>query len=204
MSGLASFMPDFGAAQSDRTAGPAIDDAVLEAREAKAYEQGYRAGWSDAVDAQSADGKRLTAEVAQNLRDLSFTYHEAYSHVLRAMTPLLEDIVDKVVPAALGDGLAAHVVSELQARAGTLGAMSVTIAVAPEQLPLVEPLVLRDVGFAVDVIADGALSEGQADIRLADSEERIDLSDIADGIRAAVATLANAGTLTSEGRFAHG
>ena len=204
MSELASFLPDFGAAGFDRSGGSEVDAAALEAREAKAYEQGYRAGWADAVEAQSAEGMRLTTEIAQNLRDLSFTYHEAYSHVLRAMTPLLEDIVDKVVPAVLGDGLAAHVVSELQARAGRLGGMSVTIAVAPEQFPLVEPLVLRDVGFAVDVVADSSVGEGQADIRLADGEERIDLSDIAEGIREAVASLGSAGAMTNEGRIAHG
>ena len=62
-----------------------------------AFEEGYRAGWDDAIKAQSDDRTRIS-EFAQNLQDLSFTYHEAYSHAINAMTPLLEDIVRSVLP----------------------------------------------------------------------------------------------------------
>lgn len=201
MTGLADLLPDFSETPSGGapTEGPGTRAADLEARETAAYEQGYRAGWDDAVAAQAEDGTRLSDDIAQSLRDLSFTYHEAYTHVLRAMAPLLEEIVEKILPPALEDGFAAHVVSELNARSERLGGMNVTLAVAPERLALVEPLIARDVGFPVTLVPDSALGDGQADIRLADGEDRIDLTEIAEGIRTAIAGLQQ----MDEGQFAH-
>ncbi|SLN57959.1 hypothetical protein ROJ8625_02909 [Roseivivax jejudonensis] len=200
MTRLSDLLEDFGRPAPIRASGAGASEAEILAREERAYETGYRAGWDDAVRAQADDRERLGSEFAQNLRDLSFTYHEAYGHVLRAMSPLLEEIADTILPAALKDGFAAHLVSELQSRSATLGGLEVTVAVAPEQLPLVEPLVLRDVGFPVALVADASLEEGQADIRLSDSESRVDLTDIADTIREAIAGLR---TMT-EGQLAHG
>jgi flagellar assembly protein FliH len=200
MSRLAALLPDFSQPVPRAPVGPTLTEAEVDACEARAYEKGYRAGWDDAVASRDADHDRLSADFAQNLKDLSFTYHEAYSHVLRAMTPLLEDIVTTILPAAVDDALAAHVVGELQNQADRLGGMSVKVSVAPEQLPLVEPVVMRDVGFPVELLADGALTPGQADIRLADREIRIDLGEIAEGIRTAITEFNHA----AQGARAHG
>jgi hypothetical protein len=55
-------------------------DAVEEAKVAS-FEQGYKAGWDDAVAAQSEDQTRIRADLARNLQSLSFTYQEARSHM---------------------------------------------------------------------------------------------------------------------------
>ncbi|MHA6347345.1 FliH/SctL family protein [Roseivivax sp. CAU 1761] len=198
---LEEFGPDLAAGPA--AAGPgaaAVAESEVEAREGRAFENGYRAGWDDAVKAQGEESERMGRDFAQNLRDLSFTYHEAYSHVLRAMTPLLTEIVDKLVPASLGEGLAAHLVAELEARAGECGGFAVEIAVAPEQLAQVEPHLAQEFGFPVSLRSDPTLNEGQADLRLAEGEIRLDLTEIADGLRRAVTAFRH----QTEGDRAHG
>ncbi|ETX29642.1 hypothetical protein [Roseivivax isoporae] len=188
MSALADLLEDFGTVVPSG-AGPAsgVDADEIARRELQSYEQGYRAGRDDAVRAQDEDSTRLAGDFAQNLKDLSFTYHEAYSHVLRAMTPLLRQIVETILPVALHDGLGAHVAAELEQVAARCGGLAAEVAVAPESLAAVAPFLARDFGFPVDLVPDASLREGQAELRLPDREQRIDLDGIAEGLRTAIA-----------------
>jgi flagellar M-ring protein FliF len=67
------------AAQAPSDPAPALADAERLA----AYEQGYRAGWDDAVRAEAADQARIGAELARNLQEMSFSFHEARSRSSR-------------------------------------------------------------------------------------------------------------------------
>ena len=69
----------------------AIEEAKL-----AAYEQGYKAGWDDAAAAQSEDQTRIRVDLARNLQQLSFTHQEARAHILKAVEPLLEEMVNRL------------------------------------------------------------------------------------------------------------
>jgi flagellar assembly protein FliH len=75
-----------------------LEAIAFEEAKLSAYDQGYRAGWDDAVQAQSSDQAQISAELARNLKSLSFTFAEARGHVLAAMQPLLADIVARLLP----------------------------------------------------------------------------------------------------------
>ncbi|MHA6324455.1 FliH/SctL family protein [Roseivivax sp. CAU 1753] len=199
---LADLLADFTTSgiSFGTAAGDNLDAKEQEKHDLATFDQGYRAGWDDAVSAVDQEGKRLHSDFAQNLQDLAFTYREAYGHILAAMEPLLTEIADTILPAALHDSLGRHLTDRLLDHARSCGETLVEIAVSPAELSLVEPMVDADTGFPIKVVADGTLMPGQADIRFGDDhEERIDLTEIASEIREAIT-----GFSTETRRTAHG
>lgn len=163
-----------------------MSEDEIENLKSGAYEEGYRAGWDDAIKAQSDEKSRISSDFAQNLQDLSFTYHEAYSEVLNAMTPLLDDIVRSVLPQIAHDALGLHVLEQLQAQSRAIGALGVEITVAPTNVEAVSGVLDQDFGFPLRVSADDTMAEGQADIRFGETEQQIDLSEVLTNVSAAL------------------
>ncbi len=75
-----------------------ISEMKLEEEKLQAFERGYGAGWEDASKAEAGDREKLTSDFANNLRELSFTYQEAYGQMVRSLEPLLTRIVSSVLP----------------------------------------------------------------------------------------------------------
>ncbi len=187
MTSLAEFLDDFGAPSAPEPAVVAgIAPEQAEAQRLEAFEEGYRAGWDDAVKAQQSDADKFSSAFAQHLSDLSFTYHEANSAMTRAMMPLLEALVATVLPKIARDHFGAHLTEQVQALAAEIGKAPVEIAVAPCRTDAVTTLFETDHGFPVTVVADETLSEDQADIRFADTERQVDLGALVDQITAAI------------------
>ncbi|MBY6114132.1 ABC transporter ATP-binding protein [Mameliella alba] len=165
---------------------PGISEAELEGLKLEAFEKGYRAGWDDAVKAQSDDRSRISSAFGQHLQDLSFTYHEAYTQVMNAVTPLLNEMVASLLPEIARQTLGQHIVEQLQSMSRDIGMMEVTIAVHPARVDAIMPLIDRDFGFPIQLIADDTLAEEQADIRFGETERQIDLSDLTASVAEAV------------------
>jgi flagellar assembly protein FliH len=162
------------------------DLSAMEEARLAAYEQGYTAGWDDAVAAQSDDQTRLSAEIARNLQELSFTYQEARGHVLRAIEPLLAEMAARILPDMARATLAPMIVETLRPLAATLADTPVILAVNPVARPAVEALVDRAGALPVTIESEPTLGEGQARLRFGDSETRIDLDRAVTDIAAAV------------------
>ena len=182
MNGLQALLEDFGDLRRDRrrateTAGPSAEQD-LEGLRLEAFENGYKAGWDDAIKAQADDQSRVSASLGQHLLDLSFTYHEAYSHVTKAITPLLEELVGVLLPEAARATLGAHVADRLAGMAQEIGQVDVIVAVSPTNAASVAPLLEGEFGFPVRLIEDDTLADEQADIRFGETERQIDLSGL--------------------------
>ena len=175
---LRDFLEDFDDAPVPGASPGNATMEEIESYKLDAFEEGYRAGWDDAIKAQSDDRTRISADFAQNLQDLSFTYHEAYSHAINAMTPLLEDIVRSVLPKIAHEALGPHILDLLQAQTRAIGTLAVEVVVAPENAETVSALLDRDFGFPLRVAEDDTMAAGQADIRFGETEQQIDLSEI--------------------------
>jgi flagellar assembly protein FliH len=162
----------------------AIEDAKL-----SGYEQGYAAGWDDAIAAQDAETLRLKAGLVRSLEDLSFSYHEARTAILASIEPLLTDMVSKVLPALahrmIGPVVAEHLGPAMQ----SLSSPAVELVVSPASRPLVEPLLPQDRPMSVDLREDPDLTDGQAHLRFGGREVHIDLDAVVEAIARAVADL---------------
>ncbi|MGR3375845.1 ABC transporter ATP-binding protein [Salipiger abyssi] len=187
MTRLCEILEDFGTVRAaPEPAAPLHDDSELEAARLESFDTGYRAGWDDAIKAQNDDHARIASDFAQNLQDLSFTYHEAYSQVLNGIAPLLEDVVGKLLPALLRETLGEHIAEQLRGMAREIGTLDVVIAVAPGSAESVMPLLEADFGFPLKLVEDSTLAEGQADIRFAETEKQIDLGGLVQEVAQAV------------------
>lgn len=173
-----------------QTIGLMRDDlSEAEAEEARlaAYEQGYTAGWDDAAAAQNADITRLRNELGQSLQDMSFTYHEAHSHVLRTLEPLLRDMVSAVLPSLSREALVPLVLEQMKPLAAELAGQPMQILTHPDNVVLVEDLVRGRAGLPVAVRGEPTLGRGQAHFRIGASERIVDLDGAVATIGEAVA-----------------
>lgn len=164
----------------------ALDRGEFEDAKLTSFEQGYAAGWDDAITAQDSETARLRADLGRNLLDLSFTYHEARSHVLHALEPLLRDMVGKVLPVIARQSLGQIVADHIAPLAEAMGSAPITVVAHPDSLAQIRQLLSQD-GLPLDFRQEPSLGEGQVYLRLGDTETRIDLDSVIAAIGAAVA-----------------
>ncbi len=159
--------------------------AIEEARLAS-YEQGYRAGWDDAAAAHTEEQGRIQADLACNLQKLSFTYQEARAHILKAVEPLLEGMIGRLLPATARETLAPMVLAQVMPLAKDLTDQPVMLVLNPAARPAVESLIAQATGLPVVIDEEPTLPEGQVYIRLGTAEVLVDLTRATTEIAAAV------------------
>lgn len=176
---------------SDESAGApgAVD---LEEERLAAYEKGYSAGWEDAASAHADEQGHIASELARNLQDLSFTFHEAQTALVQDMEAILSGLVERVFPVALRPALAELVVERTLEVARTPGQV-VEIVVAPENVDRVDHLCKGRPTPPLRVSGEPSLGAGQAFLRFGDGEEKLDLDAALAELRAAVASFASDG-----------
>ena len=163
-----------------------VDAGALEDIRMLAYEQGYTAGWDDAAASQTDDQTRIKADFARNLQSLGFTFQEARMHVLRALQPLIYEIVASLLPKMARETLASIALDTLMPLADQMADAPVTLVLNPASRAAVETLLEQTTGLPLTVIEEPTLGEGQVYLRLGDSETRIDLDRATADIAAAV------------------
>jgi hypothetical protein len=163
-----------------------LDRVALEDEKLASYDTGYRAGWEDSNAAQSDDQTRMKADLARNLQTLGFTYHEARSHILRAIEPLMLQIVGRLLPEIARETLAPFVLETLMPIAETLGDAPVRLVLNPASRAPVEALLEQATGLPVVIEEEPTLGEGQVYIKLGSVEAEVDLDQATADIAAAV------------------
>lgn len=152
-----------------------------------AYEQGYSAGWEDALAAQNADMARLRSDLGHNLSEMAFSFADARSHVLASLEPLLRDMVNKVLPVTAHKALGHMILQELLPVAEGLTNAPILVRTAPENRDIVADLLARETRLPLQVVAEPTLGEGQAYLKLGATEMNVDLDGVIDAIATAVA-----------------
>lgn len=152
-----------------------LESLALEEAKLAAYEQGYRAGWDDAATAQQQDQTQIHSELARNLKGLSFTLADARQHVLGAMEPLLQEMTARLLPAIARHALAPTILNSLRPLAERASQSPVEILINPTARLAVETMLAQSNGPPTHLTDEPSLGEGQAFLRLGQSETRIDL-----------------------------
>jgi flagellar biosynthesis/type III secretory pathway protein FliH len=160
-------------------------NAIEEARLAS-YEQGYTAGWEDCVTAQADEKSQMSADLAHNLQSLNFTYHEARVHILKAIEPLLVDVVAHLLPSVAKSALAPTILKALLPFAENAAATPINIMFNPAARDAIEPLVGQEKGPPLVLVEETTLGEGQVFLQLGASEVRVDLDSAIVEIKAAI------------------
>lgn len=159
----------------------ALDEARL-----ASYEQGYAAGWEDCAAAQSQEKSQMAADLAHNLQSLNFTYHEARAHVLKALEPLLVDLITHILPDVAKAALAPTVLSAIMPLAEKMADAPIKLLHNPGAHDAIEPMLQKITGPPLTLVEEPTLGEGQVFLQLGDSEVRVDLDGAIAEIKAAV------------------
>ncbi|MGY6410615.1 MAG: flagellar biosynthesis protein [Alkalilacustris sp.] len=162
------------------------EEALEEARLAS-YEEGFKAGWDDAVAAAEAEGESLRREAMRNLQALSFTFHEARSHLLDGLATLIEAICDRLLPEIARSAVGGHVRDAVLPLAGAAMDRPVTVLLNPATRSVVEEALAGGTAPPLDIVEDPDLGEAEVHLRSGGEERRIDLDAAVAEIRAAVA-----------------
>ena len=128
----------------------------------------------------------IRAELARNLQNLSFTYHEARSHILSAIEPLLLQVVGQLLPEIARETLAPFVLETLMPLAEGLGDAPVILVLNSASRAAVEALLEQATGLPITIQEEPTLGEGQVFIKLGVVEAQVDLDQATADIAAAV------------------
>ncbi len=189
--GNARLFEDFGqrGAPEQSAAESAIED--LEDQKLKSFEQGYGAGWEDAIKAQADSGKLLVETVQQSLMDARLTRDQAMQSFIAATRPLIDGLVGKILPELADRTLPQHVSRLLANAIEEASSLPVEIRVSQDQYSAVARLLEGEMPENAVLVADPELASGQACCALGSSEKQVDLDGLVDEITDAVAAFYN-------------
>ena len=178
-------------ATADGSIQPLVEATAVEEAKVASFEQGYSAGWDDAVAAQNGDQTRIRADLARNLQSLAFTFQDARSHVLQAIRPLILKMVNRLLPEVAREALAPTVLEALTPMADELADAPLTLVLNPAVRGQVEDLVAQATGLPMVIEEEPSLPEGQVYIRFGSIETKVDLSQVTADIAIAVRAFFN-------------
>lgn len=174
---VSHLLEDFGS--FTKSAVIELTETMLEEQRLDAFEKGYQAGWDDSAKASSDSNGKLTADTAQSLTDLSFTYQEAYVGLLTGLRPLIEQIVGAVLPQIASDTLAPRVSELLADLLKTHGKAPVELVVGQGQSSAMEPLLETQTALPLSLKEDASIGPNQVQLRFGNICERdVDLDAV--------------------------
>ncbi|MCH2163729.1 MAG: hypothetical protein MK098_03625 [Marinovum sp.] len=192
---IAHLLEDFGPGAQTNIASPAssfrsvaADPDTAESIRLEAYEDGYKAGWDDAVGANTAEQMQVAADLAQNLRDMSFTYQEASAHISQSLHGVFDTMMDLFLPQIAKLALAPKVSEMLEGLPVGAEDMQVVLSVAPESQPVLKRLVEKSNHLDLQIEIDASLTGGQVVIGFADTEMSLDFDALLQDMRNALET----------------
>lgn len=182
-----------------------LDAAELERMRLAAYDEGFAAGWQDALsEAEAADtARRAAAEEA--LRALHFTHAEARAHALAAVLPLVRAMAGTVLPAMARATLGATVAEAVATLAAGTMETPVEVEGNAATCAAIAPLIAAMAEFDLRLTEEPSLADGQVIARLDPAATRIDIDAAVTAVQQAVEDyLSTLPAATVTERKAHG
>ncbi|MEM8656698.1 MAG: hypothetical protein AAF813_06800 [Pseudomonadota bacterium] len=164
----------------------------------KAYTRGYDAGVkagteaSALVHAEAQD--RLRAELVETLRDQHQSRFAAQTEVLQGVVPLIETVVQQIVPHLVRDGLPEHARRALETALEARPDVTPVLRCAPDAMPSLETA-FKEWKGRYEVRPDSKLTPHEVHIAWDDGFDQIDLGAM---VTAVLSEIRNATALMAE------
>lgn len=165
---------------------PRVGAEEIEKSRLAGYEAGYQAGWDDASHSETDEQNRIGAEFARNLQDLGFTFHEARSHVMHALEPLLTGMVEKVLPQLVSETIGQNIVEELLPLASIAADAPIEVVAHPSTATILKPMLAEATAVPFTLVEEPTLAEGQIFLRSGKTEKHLDFSGVTERITKAI------------------
>jgi flagellar assembly protein FliH len=154
-----------------------LPEADLHGESLDAFEQGYRSGWDDCIANETEERRRVAADLAKALKEISATAEQIRAELLRDLSPLFEQIVAQLLPALEAEALAPVLREELVRIAASRMATDLRIVAAPASRPVIEHLLSEVELPDTEIVTEPAYAEGQVSLRFAGQRRDVDLSE---------------------------
>ena len=166
----------------DREALP-VDGSFVAAQDAEsiragAFEDGYGAGWSDALEQMRNEDALRRAVSEQALQAVAFGFHEARDALEQCFVNLVSELVTEVLPQLLDAALQQHLARELRRLAERDFAGRLEILCAPGRGPWLKELAKSVPALDVALLEEASFTEQQVLIRVDQSTRRIDMDGV--------------------------
>lgn len=194
---LESFEKNLG--QGQMSTSLVSNESVEDVRLA-AFEQGYKAGWDDSHASYEADQEKISADFARNLNELSFTYHEVRSTIIRSLEPLLREMVSNVIPKIAQTNLGELVSEQIMELVDSQSTIPVELLVSAQDKTSLEMLSKNQTELPITIMEETSLASGQVFIRMGGNETQFDISAVLEGFENAIGCFFD----TEEKELAHG
>ncbi len=156
------------------------------------YEEGYQAGWDDAVKAHQDAQTHLSSTLSQNLEQIEFTLVEAQSQLLSTIGPVLKEITKTLLPNLTSEALRALVVDEIETLLKTNVAKEISIVVSEQDESAVAAFLNSSRKLSeVSLTAKETLSDGQAYVSCAAVQRKIDVTQAISDIQTRIDSFLN-------------
>jgi hypothetical protein len=154
-----------------------------------AFEQGYGAGWQDALDQMRGEDALRRAATFEAVQALTFTFAEARAMCEGQLADIVTDLVTKILPEMCAVSLSGRVSQELRLLLARDRTAPLQILCAPDSIALLAP-VLTDLpdGACVTLVPEPSYSAAQVSLQGQGQRRHVDLSSVADSLRAALVT----------------
>lgn len=183
---LAHRYRNFGGTPPEPEVVEGLSSEGIEDQKLQSFEEGYQAGWDDAVKAQTDATMKVSSEFGQNLQDMSFTYQEALSKLTMSFKPVMTQVVDKLIPAFVGQAVCAQIIETLHELVKDHAGQPIEIVVAPENVETIKELGEASLTEIYEIIEESSLGRGQAFVRIGSNERSIDLDSVVLGVSEAL------------------
>ncbi len=162
----------------------------FEALRDSAYSEGVKTGAEAATRAFEDEKTRTLAPILEALNDMAFTQIEACQAMLNSMQPMVEQLVETVLPESASQGFGAEVAALLRKAYEKAPTAQIVISVAPDTVASIQSLLAPSkADFSVE--SDASLDGLKARVSWKGGYDQIDLDDALKDVRAAIGTFFN-------------
>lgn len=157
---------------------PLLDRFQAEKLREQAYEEGYAAGWQDALEQMRNEDELRTIAAQEALQAIGFSYNEAHQALVGSFLALTHAMLEKLLPEAAHLALPAFVSAELEAVVAQNTRADVQLVCAPGARERLAEVVASCTQIKIELVEEPSFSESQLSLRLDSQERDIDLSGL--------------------------
>ena len=167
----------FEVAQPDEET-PLLDAFQAEKMREAAFEQGYAAGWQDALEQMRNENELRHIAAQEALQAIGFSYTEAHQALAGSFLALTQALLDSVLPELARLAVPLCLKAELDALVSQHTRPVVQILCAPGVLGTLGTLISSRTQAEIELVAEPSFSEAQISLRIGSQERVIDLDDV--------------------------
>lgn len=157
----------------------------------RAFEEGYGAGWSDALEQMRGEDavRRIAAEEA--LQAVAFSFQEACHALEDSVVDIVTQVTNTVLPDLLPEALRKILERELRAVASRNFATRLELICAPSVKDSLTELSQNVLGLNIAIREEDSFTEAQVMIRVDQHQRMIDLGAVIDALKSGLGPVAN-------------